>query len=76
MQYLKGKSSYRLQRDYRRILGKTHWVRHLWSRGYFCSTVGFVTEEQIKAYIENQDNELDTVKVWDAKDSDAFESDD
>ena len=76
MQYLKGKSSYRLQRDYRRILGKTHWGRHLWSRGYFCSTVGSVTEEQIKAYIENQDDEPDTVKVWDAKDSDAFESDD
>ena len=76
MQYLKGKSSYRLQRDYRRILGKTHWGRHLWSRGYFCSTVGSVTEEQVKAYIANQNDEPDTVKVWDEKDSEDFESND
>ncbi len=48
----------------------------MWSRGYFCSPVGSVTEDQIKAYIENQDDELDTIKVWDTKDSDNFESDD
>jgi len=46
-QYLKGKSSYRLQREFA-SLQKRYWGRHLWSRGYSCSTVGAVTEEQIE----------------------------
>ena len=50
-QYLKGKSSYRLQREFRQ-LGKVYWGKHLWARGYFCATVGTVTQEQIKQYIE------------------------
>lgn len=27
---------------------------HLWTRGYFCSTIGEVSEAKIKEYIENQ----------------------
>ena len=38
-QYLKGKSSYRLQREFRE-LQKRYWGQHLWGRGYFCVTVG------------------------------------
>ena len=34
-----------------------YWGRHLWSTGYFCATVGEVTEEMIKEYIENQNKE-------------------
>ena len=49
VQYLKGKSSYRLQREFSR-LHKVYWERHLWSRGYFAATVGAVTEEHIKRY--------------------------
>lgn len=64
MQYLKGKSSYRLQREFPQ-LRKKYWGRHLWGRGYFGSTVGAVTEEQIKQYIENQPDESGTFKVWD-----------
>lgn len=26
----------------------------MWARGYFCATVGAVTEEMIKQYIEEQ----------------------
>ena len=63
-QYLKGKSSYRLQREFP-SLQKRYWGRHLWSRGYFCSTVGAVTEEQIQQYIANQSDESETFKVWD-----------
>jgi len=63
-QYLKGKSSYRLQREFA-SLQKRYWGRHLWSRGYFCSTVGAVTEEQIEQYIANQSEERGTFKVWD-----------
>ena len=38
VQYLKGKSSCRLQREFS-DLKKQYWGSHLWSRGYFCSTV-------------------------------------
>ncbi len=64
MQYLKGKSSYRLQREFSQ-LRKKYWGRHLWGRGYFGATVGAITEEQIKQYIENQSDEPATFKVWD-----------
>ena len=64
VQYLKGKSSYRLQREFRE-LQKTYWGRHLWARGYFGATVGAVTEDQIKKYIENQPDEPGSFKVWD-----------
>jgi len=64
LQYLKGKSSYRLQREFPQ-LQKKYWGRHLWSRGYFGATVGAVTEEQIKQYIENQQDEDKAFKVWD-----------
>ena len=64
LQYLKGKSSYRLQREFAQ-LQKKYWGRHLWSRGYFGATVGAVSEEQIKQYIENQVDEEKSFKVWD-----------
>ena len=35
-------------------LKKRYWGQHLWARGYFCATVGTVTEEMILQYIENQ----------------------
>ena len=28
--------------------------RHLWTRGYFCSTIGEVSEDTVRYYIENQ----------------------
>ena len=66
-QYLKGKSSFRLMQEFS-ILKKRYWGRHLWGRGYFCSTVGAVTEEMIKKYIENQSDEPGNFKVWDEQD--------
>ena len=45
--------SRRLQEEYP-SLGKRYWGRHLWARGYFCATVGTVTDEVIKRYIEGQ----------------------
>jgi putative transposase len=56
MQLLKGKSSKMLQEEFGE-LRKRYWGQHLWARGYFCRTVGAVTEEMIKAYIEDQRNE-------------------
>jgi len=54
VQYLKGRSSRLLQEEYQ-WLKKRYWGQHLWARGYFCATVGSVTEETIKAYVENQE---------------------
>ena len=56
MQYVKGRSS-RLIQDEFPHLKKRYWGRHLWARGYFCATVGSVTQEQIKEYIEKHENE-------------------
>ena len=70
VQYIKGRSS-RLIQDEFPHLQKRYWGQHMWGRGYFCSTVGSVTEETIKIYIENQ-------KIEDGKDnfqvSDEFQS--
>jgi putative transposase len=38
-------------------LKKRYWGRHVWARGYFCATVGTVTQEQIKEYIEKHESE-------------------
>jgi putative transposase len=56
MQYLKGRSSRLLQDEFPH-LKKRYWGRHLWARGYFCATVGTVTQEQIKEYIERHEHE-------------------
>lgn len=52
MNYLKGKSAYLLFKSHpeiRKILRKGH----LWSRGGFIRSVGSVTEESIRRYIED-----------------------
>ena len=65
MQYIKGKSSRRLQQEYPN-LRKKYWGQHLWARGYFCVTAGQISDEQIKAYIEQQDKPPeDTFRVTD-----------
>jgi putative transposase len=53
VQYLKGRSSRRLQDEFAE-LRKRYWGRHLRARGYFCASVGAVDEDTIKKYIENQ----------------------
>ena len=53
VQYLKGRSSRKLQMEFEE-LKRRYWGQHLWARGYFCSTVGTVTDEIIKKYIEEQ----------------------
>ena len=53
VQHLKGESSRKLQMEFPR-LGKSFWGQHMWAIGYFCVTTGVVTENVIRAYIENQ----------------------
>ena len=57
MQAIKGKTSHRLLRDYRKMR-KEFWGHHLWGRGYFVASTGNVSEEMIADYIDNQDVEL------------------
>jgi putative transposase len=52
MQKLKGRSSRLIQQEFPH-LRKRYWGQHLWARGYFCATVGQVTEEMIEDYIES-----------------------
>jgi len=56
MQYLKGRSSRMLQDEFPH-LKKRYWGQHLWARGYFCATVGVVTDEQIREYIDKHEHE-------------------
>ena len=58
MQYIKGRSSRLIQEEFPE-LKKRYWGQHLWSVGYFCRTVGTVTEDMIKEYIENQEDNED-----------------
>ena len=53
VQYLKGRSSRRLQDEFGEFR-KRYWGQHLWARGYFCATVGAVDEATINSYIESQ----------------------
>ena len=55
-QYLKGRTS-RILQDQFPELQKRYWGQHLWARGYFCATVGNVTEEIVRNYIANQSKE-------------------
>ena len=54
VQYVKGRSSRLIQQEFPH-LRKRYWGRHLWARGYFCATVGNVTEKMIAAYIASQE---------------------
>ena len=55
VQYLKGKSSYKLMQENKQI-SRLFWGRHLWARGYFVATLGNITDEIIMEYIKNQDD--------------------
>ena len=55
VQFLKGRSSRLLQEEFT-DLKKRYWGQHLWAKGYFCCTVGTVTEEMIKDYVEHQED--------------------
>nr|VFJ55444.1 MAG: Transposase IS200 like [Candidatus Kentron sp. FM] len=57
-QHIKGKSAYILLSQFVQ-LRRQYWGRHIWARGYFCCSSGNVTNEVIKAYIENQKHDAD-----------------
>ena len=51
MQWVKGRSSRRLQQEFTE-LRRRYWGQHLWARGYFCASAGAVTDEMIREYVE------------------------
>jgi putative transposase len=58
VQRIKGKSSRKLQMEFKE-LQQRYWGKHIWARGYFCASVGIVTDEQIKDYIEHHNEDED-----------------
>ena len=56
IQYIKGVSSRKLQEEFSH-LRQRYWGQHLWARGYFCATVGTVTQDQIQEYIEKHERQ-------------------
>jgi putative transposase len=59
VQYLKGKSSYKIMQENKQV-SKMFWGRHLWGRGYFVATSGNITDEVIMEYIKKQDENEDS----------------
>ena len=64
VQYVKGRSSRRLQEEFPHLRRK-FWGRHLWARGYFCATVGAVNEQTVRECIESQkwDEDVEGFKI-------------
>jgi len=58
MGYLKGKSALMIHDKHPEMANK--WNREFWARGYFVKTVGDITEEAIKRYIQEQQEESKT----------------
>ncbi len=55
MGYLKGRSAIRIFDKYPEL--KKKWHNEFWPTGYYVTTVGDITEEAVKKYIQNQEEE-------------------
>lgn len=53
---LKQVSTYDMWQKYHSYLTQFYWSgqHRLWTRGYFCTTIGDVSEKTLQSYIENQ----------------------
>ena len=58
VQYVKGKTSRKILLENPK-LNKKFWGQHFWSRGYFATTSGVITDEVVMKYIEEQDDDED-----------------
>ena len=52
MRRIKGRTASKLFEAFP-ALKKRYWGQHFWARGYFCATVGDLTEDMIKQYLEH-----------------------
>ena len=62
IQKLKGKSFYKLQREFA-SLRKQYWGQRMWARGYFACSTGNITDEMITDYIDNHGEQDDDFHV-------------
>jgi putative transposase len=62
VQKTKGKTSYKLQREFG-TLRKQYWGQRMWARGYFACGTGNVTDDMVRAYIEGHTENEDSFKV-------------
>ena len=52
VQQLKGYTSYKLRKEYLQL----RKYKSLWTHSYYAETIGFISENTVKKYIENQKN--------------------
>jgi putative transposase len=52
MRRIKGRTASTLFEEFP-TLKKRYWGQHFWAQGYFCATVGELTEAMIKQYLEH-----------------------
>lgn len=64
LQKVKGKTSYKLQREFG-ALRKQYWGQRMWGRGYFACSTGNVSDQMIKEYIEGHVDKDDNFHVGD-----------
>ncbi len=50
---LKGYTSFKLRDEFPQLKSR---LPTLWTRSYYCETIGYISEETIKDYIKNQKN--------------------
>ena len=62
VQKVKGKTSYKLQREFS-TLRKAYWGQRMWARGYFACSTGNVTDEMIKLYIGTDGEGKDDFRI-------------
>ena len=53
--YIKGKSALMIHDKYPKMVNG--WSKSFWARGYYVATVGNITEEAVKEYIQQQKEE-------------------
>jgi putative transposase len=62
LQKLKGKTSYKLQREFQ-VLRREYWGQRMWARGYFACSTGNVTDAMIEEYIAGHTDKEDKFQV-------------
>ena len=62
VQQVKGKSSYKLQREFA-VLRERYRDQRMWARGYFARSTGNVADEMIESYIEGHTEIEDRFRV-------------
>ena len=62
LQKVKGKTSYKLQREFA-TLRKEYWGQRMWGRGYFACSTGNVSDEMIKQYIDGHVDKDDSFHI-------------